>query len=119
MAWARPGSGNETRARSPGVARGVATTVRSASSEKAGTAMSEAGAGAGIAVRPGSFTTAEHFGHLTLKGRSGTFASSIWMRVWHWGQEACTYLPLDQIVHPEIGSGIGAFRARAGAPAVF
>src|SRR5215510_10589576 len=101
MAWARPGSGKETRARSPGVAKGVETVFRSDSSEKAGRAASLWGTGAGAAPRPGSFTTLPHFGHLTLKGRSGTLASSIWIRVWHWGQEACTFSPLDQVVHAE------------------
>ena len=39
---------------------------------------------------PGKRTTVWHFGHFTLKARSGTFASSMTMRCWQLVQLACT-----------------------------
>src|SRR5262249_31914845 len=53
---------------------------------------------AGAAPLPGNLTTVWHFGHFTLKGRSGTFASSMTMRCEQFGQLACTGLPFDQVV---------------------
>src|SRR5688572_23482924 len=57
------------------------------------------GAAAGAADLPGRRTEVWHFGHLTLKGRSGTRASSITMRCAQLGQLVCNSLPLDQVVH--------------------
>src|SRR5688572_4746287 len=72
----------------------------------------EAGAeGAGAAApRPGNLTVLWHFGHLTLKARSGTRASSMTIFCAHCGQLACMrYLSIKSSIS-DFGGG-GALRA--------
>ena len=96
--------GRRRRGRRAGSGRGLGAVAGGSASGAAGES----------AARPGRVITVWHFGQRTLNGRSGTFVSSIWMRVEHWEHWACTFLPLDQVVH--VGVAARGRASRPGAP---
>ena len=80
-----------------------------------GGAVSAAGGGAGAAAAafPANFTGVWHFGHLTLKARSGTLASSMTIFCAHCGQLACTRYLSIRSSNSDLGAGAGAGRRAA------